>query len=205
MSRRRRRSLSPGYLRAKLTTVFDWLALQLLLVRPLSLLVRLLEVRPRSLTVPSAAAPPFAQQRHVPLLARERRVAAVHVAQLARPSFGPRRRRDAPEEGARPLPLPAHALSRRPPDAVSRAPLAQIFIFGGEYSSPSQTSFHHWKDLWQYDVVTNEWEQIETKVRPSPRSGCRMALWKNWIVLFGGFYDCARSRPPPSLGPASCS
>jgi hypothetical protein len=75
--------------------------------------------------------------------------------------------------------------SSRPP----LAPLPQIFIFGGEFSSPSQTSFHHFRDFWSLDVETHEWERIETKVKPSPRSGCRMALWKNWIVLFGGFYD----------------
>lgn len=65
----------------------------------------------------------------------------------------------------------------------------QIFIFGGEFSSPSQTSFHHFRDFWSLDVETHEWERIETKVKPSPRSGCRMALWKNWIVLVGGFHD----------------
>ncbi|KAG8851378.1 hypothetical protein FRB96_009213 [Tulasnella sp. 330] len=33
------------------------------------------------------------------------------------------------------------------------------------------------------------WERIETKVKPIARSGHRMAIWKHFIVLFGGFVD----------------
>ncbi|CED85351.1 glycoside hydrolase family 38 protein [Phaffia rhodozyma] len=65
----------------------------------------------------------------------------------------------------------------------------KLYIFGGEYASPKQTSFHHFRDFWEFDVNSHEWERIETKVKPSPRSGCRMAMWKHFIVLFGGFYD----------------
>ncbi|KAG8875415.1 hypothetical protein FRB98_007809 [Tulasnella sp. 332] len=35
------------------------------------------------------------------------------------------------------------------------------------------------------------WERIETKVKPIARSGHRMAIWKHFIVLFGGFVDVA--------------
>lgn len=62
-------------------------------------------------------------------------------------------------------------------------------LAGGEYASPKQTTFHHFRDFWEFDVTSHSWERLETKVKPSPRSGCRMAMWKHWIVLFGGFYD----------------
>ncbi|KAI6100109.1 galactose oxidase, partial [Pisolithus thermaeus] len=65
----------------------------------------------------------------------------------------------------------------------------KLFLFGGEFSSLYQNSFHHYRDLWVFDIPTHSWERIETKIRPSARSGHRMAMWKHYIVLFGGFYD----------------
>ena len=52
-----------------------------------------------------------------------------------------------------------------------------------------KTSFHHYRDLWAFDIGNKAWERYDTKVKPSARSGHRMALWKNYIVLFGGFHD----------------
>ena len=63
------------------------------------------------------------------------------------------------------------------------------YVAGGEFSSLYQNSFHHYRDFWIFDIPTHAWERIETKVRPSARSGHRMAMWKHLIVLFGGFYD----------------
>ncbi|KAG6335862.1 hypothetical protein ID866_3227 [Astraeus odoratus] len=65
----------------------------------------------------------------------------------------------------------------------------KLFLFGGEFSSLYQNSFHHYRDFWVFDIPTHSWERIETKLRPSARSGHRMAMWKHYIVLFGGFYD----------------
>ncbi|KAG8907638.1 hypothetical protein FRB99_003100 [Tulasnella sp. 403] len=65
----------------------------------------------------------------------------------------------------------------------------KLFLFGGEFSSLNQNTFHHYRDLWVFDVNTHAWERIETKTKPSARSGHRMALWKHFIVLFGGFVD----------------
>ena len=41
------------------------------------------------------------------------------------------------------------------------------------------------------DLKTFAWEDLSSVVKPipSPRSGHRMALWKHFIVMFGGFYD----------------
>ncbi|KAL1719131.1 hypothetical protein EV715DRAFT_290573 [Schizophyllum commune] len=66
----------------------------------------------------------------------------------------------------------------------------KIFIFGGEFSSPNQRNFFHYRDFWVFDLTTHEWDSIETKKeRPSARSGHRMAQWKHYIFLYGGFYD----------------
>ncbi|KAL1323432.1 hypothetical protein HN51_033779 [Arachis hypogaea] len=67
-----------------------------------------------------------------------------------------------------------------------------IYIFGGEFTSPNQERFHHYKDFWMFDLKTNQWEQLNLKGCPSPRSGHRMILYKHKIILFGGFYDTLR-------------
>ncbi|WVZ86180.1 hypothetical protein U9M48_033008 [Paspalum notatum var. saurae] len=67
-----------------------------------------------------------------------------------------------------------------------------IYMFGGEFTSPNQERFHHYKDFWTLDLKTNQWEQILAKGCPSARSGHRMVLYKHKIVLFGGFYDTLR-------------
>ncbi|KAH7102188.1 galactose oxidase [Auriculariales sp. MPI-PUGE-AT-0066] len=81
----------------------------------------------------------------------------------------------------RPNPRSAHA--------VAASPKGLLFLFGGEFSSLHQTTFHHYRDLWSFDISTHMWERIETKVRPNARSGHRMAFWKHLLVLFGGFND----------------
>lgn len=42
------------------------------------------------------------------------------------------------------------------------------------------------------DIKTNAWECITVKGGPSPRSGHRMVVWRNYLVLFGGFYEAFR-------------
>ncbi|KAJ3014268.1 UNVERIFIED_CONTAM: hypothetical protein HDU68_000358 [Siphonaria sp. JEL0065] len=63
------------------------------------------------------------------------------------------------------------------------------FLFGGEFVSPNQTTFFHYKDFWVLDLKTYSWEKLEVGKKPSPRSGHRMVLWKHYIILYGGFYD----------------
>ncbi|PWA43986.1 galactose oxidase/kelch repeat superfamily protein [Artemisia annua] len=67
-----------------------------------------------------------------------------------------------------------------------------LYIFGGEFTSPNQERFHHYKDFWMLDLKTNQWEQLNFKGCPSPRSGHRMVLYKHKLVVFGGFYDTLR-------------
>ncbi|PON45638.1 Kelch-type beta propeller [Parasponia andersonii] len=67
-----------------------------------------------------------------------------------------------------------------------------LYIFGGEFTSPNQERFHHYKDFWMLDLETNQWEQLNLKGCPSPRSGHRTVLYKHKLIVFGGFYDTLR-------------
>lgn len=82
-----------------------------------------------------------------------------------------------------PGPRSAHAV------VTSAAGGGKLFLFGGEFSSLYQNTFHHYRDFWSFDISTHSWDRLDTKIRPSARSGHRMAMWKHYIVLFGGFYD----------------
>lgn len=66
------------------------------------------------------------------------------------------------------------------------------YVFGGEFTSPNQERFHHYKDLWRCELATNQWEQLNLKGAPSARSGHRCALYKSKLVLFGGFFDSGK-------------
>ncbi len=66
---------------------------------------------------------------------------------------------------------------------------ARLWVFGGEYASPSETQFHHYKDLWCFHFGTRRWEKVSAPGGPSSRSGHRMALVRRHLVVFGGFHD----------------
>jgi hypothetical protein len=44
---------------------------------------------------------------------------------------------------------------------VSAQAGGQMWVFGGEYISPSETQFHHYKDLWCYHFASRRWEKIK--------------------------------------------
>ena len=68
-----------------------------------------------------------------------------------------------------------------------------FYTFGGEYTSPNQKNFNHYRDLWRLDLATWEWEKLSMKgASPSARSGHRIAVYKGKAVLFGGFYDTGK-------------
>lgn len=68
----------------------------------------------------------------------------------------------------------------------------QLWVFGGEYASPSQSQFYHYKDLWVYQVAQKQWEKINSPGGPSARSGHRMVCVKKHLIVFGGFHDNLR-------------
>eukprot|EP01114_Cavostelium_apophysatum_P014170 TRINITY_DN3605_c0_g1_i1.p1 TRINITY_DN3605_c0_g1~~TRINITY_DN3605_c0_g1_i1.p1 ORF type:complete len:710 (-),score=276.59 TRINITY_DN3605_c0_g1_i1:42-2171(-) len=64
-----------------------------------------------------------------------------------------------------------------------------MYVFGGEFTSPSQNQFYHYKDLWRLNLDNFVWEQLNLKGGPSARSGHRMIVWKHKLIVVGGFYD----------------
>ncbi|MGA1354802.1 MAG: kelch repeat-containing protein, partial [Candidatus Limnocylindrus sp.] len=38
----------------------------------------------------------------------------------------------------------------------------QMYVFGGEFTSPNQAKFHHFRDLWRLDLRDLRWEQLPT-------------------------------------------
>lgn len=84
--------------------------------------------------------------------------------------------------GNSPLPRSSHAMCSHPSGV--------ILMFGGEFSSPKQSTFYHYGDTWILDADTKEWTKVEVKRGgPSARSGHRMTCWKNYIIMHGGFRD----------------
>ncbi|XP_042892995.1 kelch domain-containing protein 4-like [Penaeus japonicus] len=65
----------------------------------------------------------------------------------------------------------------------------QLWVFGGEFTSQSQSQFHHFKDLWVFHFKTKKWEKIPAPGGPSARSGHRMVALKKNLIVFGGFHD----------------
>ena len=37
----------------------------------------------------------------------------------------------------------------------------QLWVFGGEFASPSQSQFYHYRDLWVYHIRDKRWEKIK--------------------------------------------
>lgn len=68
----------------------------------------------------------------------------------------------------------------------------QLWIFGGEFASPTQSQFYHYKELWVYHIKNKYWERINSPGGPSSRSGHRMVQCKKLLIVFGGFHDNTR-------------
>ena len=67
----------------------------------------------------------------------------------------------------------------------------RLYLFGGEYSTLDQ--FHHYRDFWSLDLTSNVWTELTTTGEgPSARSGHRMQIWRNFLVVFGGFYEALK-------------
>lgn len=68
----------------------------------------------------------------------------------------------------------------------------QMWIFGGEFASPTKSQFYHYKDLWVYHIASRSWEQVRASGGPSARSGHRMVQVGRQLLLFGGFHESTR-------------
>lgn len=65
-----------------------------------------------------------------------------------------------------------------------------LYVFGGELESGEQ--YHHYRDLWKFDTNTMKWTEIAAKNPPSARSGHSAFVWKNYMIIFGGFFEALR-------------
>ncbi|CAK1541334.1 unnamed protein product [Leptosia nina] len=68
----------------------------------------------------------------------------------------------------------------------------ELWIFGGEFTSPTETQFYHYKDLWCFSLADKKWEKVVAPNGPSPRSGHRMVLLSRKLFIFGGYSDDGR-------------
>ncbi|XP_026323314.1 kelch domain-containing protein 4 [Hyposmocoma kahamanoa] len=75
---------------------------------------------------------------------------------------------------------------------ATQANKGELWVFGGEFTSPTETQFHHYKDLWCFSLTDKKWEKVVSPNGPSPRSGHRMALLGRKLFVFGGYADDGR-------------
>ncbi|XP_057334866.1 kelch domain-containing protein 4 [Microplitis mediator] len=68
----------------------------------------------------------------------------------------------------------------------------ELWMFGGEFSSPSESQFYHYKDLWVFNFGEKKWKKVVVPNGPSSRSGHRMVYSKKQLFIFGGFHDNGR-------------
>ena len=68
----------------------------------------------------------------------------------------------------------------------------QLWVFGGEFTSPTESQFYHYKDLWCFHFSSKRWEKMTAGGGPSARSGHKMLAVKKQLLVFGGFHDNLR-------------
>ena len=67
-----------------------------------------------------------------------------------------------------------------------------VRFFKNRSTVAPQEKFKHYRDLWRLNLESWEWEQLPGKGGPCARSGHRMALHRDRIILFGGFQDTGK-------------
>ena len=83
--------------------------------------------------------------------------------------------------------------SPKPPSRCAHSCISykqNLYVFGGELATSSE--YHHYRDLWKFDVTTLKWTEITARNPPSARSGHSCFLWKSYMIVFGGFFEAAR-------------
>ena len=85
--------------------------------------------------------------------------------------------------------------------AVTRGDDTSLYLFGGEFQSPSASQFHHFSHLYSLSLDTHTWTLIgggssskggggSASTWPAGRSGHRMVAYSSrYLLLFGGFID----------------
>jgi len=61
---------------------------------------------------------------------------------------------------------------------------------GGEWTSEDKRRFKQFDDLWRFNGHSNTWEELRgVKKRPAQRSGHRMCVLEDHLVIYGGFTE----------------
>lgn len=58
-----------------------------------------------------------------------------------------------------------------------------MYIFGGKDDDNNKLS-----DTWRFSFKTNSWEQIISVDEPLARSGHASAVYKDYMIIYGGIY-----------------
>ena len=85
---------------------------------------------------------------------------------------------------------------------VTRGDDVSLYLFGGEFQSPSASQFHHWSHLYSLSLDSYHWTLVgggaskgaggggSATTWPAGRSGHRMVAYSSrYLLLFGGFID----------------
>ena len=83
--------------------------------------------------------------------------------------------------------------SPRPPARCAHSCVTykqNLYVFGGELATADQ--YHHYRDLWKFDLNKLIWTEIKAKNPPSARSGHSCFVWKSYMILLFGFYEAVR-------------
>ncbi|KAG7367506.1 galactose oxidase [Nitzschia inconspicua] len=67
---------------------------------------------------------------------------------------------------------------------------SSLFVFGGEMATAE--AYHHYRDLWKFDLNNLRWTEIAAKNPPSARSGHACFVWKHFMVIIGGFFEALK-------------
>ncbi|EED88418.1 predicted protein, partial [Thalassiosira pseudonana CCMP1335] len=69
-----------------------------------------------------------------------------------------------------------------------------IYVFGGECATAEK--YHHYRDLWKFDIKRNVWEECRSRGGnpPAARSGHRAVAWRHYMIVFGGFHEALRTE-----------
>ncbi|PAA93030.1 hypothetical protein BOX15_Mlig018783g1, partial [Macrostomum lignano] len=98
--------------------------------------------------------------------------------------------------GTLPTPRCAHQATMAKPPSGSGD---HLFVFGGEFATPTESQFHHYDDIWSWTVKSRQWRKVTPasgSPAPCPRSGHRMLALKRpqvRLLVFGGFHDNGRT------------
>jgi N-acetylneuraminic acid mutarotase len=62
-----------------------------------------------------------------------------------------------------------------------------MFIFGGKDEDNNKLS-----DLWEFNLNTYQWSEVQVEDIPLARSGHSCTLYKDFMLVFGGIHEVTK-------------